>query len=88
MAGPGIEAVQHGARRWAMTLGRALQASLLAAQAQHDLDTHGDARATALAMRFASAGIDDLEDAGVMQVADAAVTADRPLDVGDLPAAD
>ena len=88
MAGPGIEAVQHGARRWAMTLGRALQASLLAAQAQHDLDAHGDARAAALALRFASAGIDDIEDAGAMQVADAALTADRPLDVGDLPAAD
>ena len=88
MAGPGIEAVQHGARRWAMTLGRALQASLLAAQAQHDLDTHGDARAAALALRFASAGIDDIEDAGAMQVADAALTADHPLDVGDLPAAD
>ena len=84
MAGPGIEAVQHGARRWAMTLGRAMQAALLVAQAQHDLDTHADARAAAVALRFAAAGIDDLEDAGAMQPADAALTAEHPLDIADL----
>ncbi len=88
MAGPGIEAVQHGARRWAMTLGRAMQAALLAAQAQHDLDRHDDARAAAIAMRFAAAGIDDLEPAGAMQVADAALVADVALDSEALPAAD
>lgn len=88
MAGPGIEAVQHGARRWAMTLGRAMQAALLAAQAQHDLDRHGDARAAAVALRFVAQGLDDLEPAGHLQDADAALTADVPLDVGDLPAHD
>ena len=85
MADAGIEAVQHGARRWAMTLGRAMQAALLAAQGQHDLDRHGDARTAALAIRFAQAGIDDLEDAGRMRAADAALTGDRPLDAADLP---
>jgi hypothetical protein len=88
LGGPGIAAVEHGARRWAMTLGRAHQAALLVAQAQHDLDTHGDARATAVAMRFAAQGIDLLEDAGAMMSADAALTADVPLSLEDLPAAD
>ena len=86
MDGSGIEAVQHGARRWAMTLGRAMQAALLVAQAQHDLDTHGDARTAALALRLAASGLDDIEDAGAMQAADAAVSAGRPLDVEHLRA--
>jgi acyl-CoA dehydrogenase len=84
IAGPGIEATEHGARRWAMTLGRAMQAALLAAQGQHDLDRHGDARAAAVALRFAAAGIDDLEPAGHLQAADAALTAGMPLAPEDL----
>jgi acyl-CoA dehydrogenase len=88
MAGPGIDAVQHGARRWAFTLGHAMQAALLAAQAQHDLDRHGDARMAAIAMRFAANGLDHLEAAGAMQPSDAAITADTPLDADALPEAD
>ncbi|MBW3619607.1 MAG: acyl-CoA dehydrogenase family protein [Actinobacteria bacterium] len=79
MTGPGIDAVQHGARRFAMTLGRALQAALLCVQAQHDLDRHGDARGVAVARRFAAAGIDLLEEAGAMLAGDAALAADTPL---------
>jgi acyl-CoA dehydrogenase len=73
MAGPGIDAVQHGARRWALTLGRSLQAALLCEQAQHDRDRHGDARGVAVARRFAAEPLDLLEDAGALQAADAAI---------------
>jgi len=75
----GIDAAQHGARRWAMTLGRSLQAALLAAQAQHDLDTHSDGAARHVAQRFVADGIDLLEDPGVMLAADAALAQGRPL---------
>ncbi len=75
----GPAAVEHGARRFTMTLGRALQAALLAAQAQHDLDVHGDARALAVARRFAAEGIDVLEAPGEQLAADAALAADERL---------
>jgi acyl-CoA dehydrogenase len=87
-AGPGTAAVQHGARRWAMTLGRAHQAALLAAQAQHDLDVHDDARAAAVAVRFARQGLDLIEPAGAWQPADAALTVDARLDPSALAEAD
>lgn len=79
MDGPGIEAVQHGARRWALTLGRSLQAALLCEQAQHDLDTHGDGRGVAIARRFAGEPLDLLEDAGALQAGDAAIVRDEAL---------
>jgi hypothetical protein len=41
-----------------------VQAALLAEQAQHDLDVHGDGRARAVAQRFAAEGIDLLEAPG------------------------
>jgi acyl-CoA dehydrogenase len=79
MAGPGIEAVQHGARRFAMTLGRALQAALLVEQAQHDLDTRGDGRGVAVASRFAADGLDLIESAGLRMDGDAALARDEAL---------
>ncbi len=72
MAGPGIDAVQHGARRWAMTLGRAMQAALLAEQAQHDLDA-GRTSTRTVARKFAAEGIDLLQPAGDLLDADAAL---------------
>jgi acyl-CoA dehydrogenase len=78
-AGP--EAMEHGARRFALTLGRATQAALLAAQAQHDLDVHGDGRALAVAQRFAAEGIDLLEPPGERLAHDAALAADLALEV-------
>jgi acyl-CoA dehydrogenase len=79
MEGPGIEAVQHGARRFALTLGRALQAAMLVEQAQHDLDVHDDGRGVAVAERFATSPLDLLEEPGVALPADAALARDEPL---------
>jgi acyl-CoA dehydrogenase len=78
-AGPA--AVEHGARRFALTLGRALQAALLAEQAQHDLDVHGDGRGMAVAQRFAAEGIDLLEAPGSGLATDAALARDERVDV-------
>ncbi len=70
MTGPGIDAVQHGARRWAMTLGRSMQAALLAQQAQHDLD-RGMRSTAAVARKFAAEGLDLLQPAGQFSEDDA-----------------
>ncbi len=70
MSGPGIDAVQHGARRWAMTLGRSMQAALLAQQAQHDLD-RGVRTTAAVARKFAADGLDLLQPAGEFAADDA-----------------
>jgi acyl-CoA dehydrogenase len=75
----GPDALAHGARRFALTLGRALQAALLVAQAQHDLDAHGDGRAAAVARRFADEGIDLLDDPGRTLRSDAALARDEPI---------
>lgn len=57
--GPMLEA---GARRFAMTLGRALALSALAEHAQWCLDKDGDPRSLAAARRYASLGTLDLDD--------------------------
>jgi acyl-CoA dehydrogenase len=75
----GPTTIAHGARRFAVTLGRALQAALLAAQAQHDLDVHGDGRAAAVARRFADEGIDVLDEPGRTATVDAALARDEPV---------
>jgi acyl-CoA dehydrogenase len=77
----GAATVEHGARRFALTLGRALQAALLAEQAQYDLDVHGDGRAMAVARRFAAEGIDLLEVPGEGLTTDAALARDEPIEV-------
>lgn len=64
----GIDALQHGARAWSYTLGRGLQAILLAVQAQHDLDVEADGTTIAVAERFARGGLDEL--AGLGSLAD------------------
>jgi methylmalonyl-CoA mutase cobalamin-binding subunit len=76
-AGPG--AVEHGGRRFALTLGRSLQLALLVSQAQHDLDIHRDGRAAAVARRFADEGVDVLEEPGLRTGADAALARDEPF---------
>jgi acyl-CoA dehydrogenase len=79
-ADAGRPAVEHGARRFALTLGRALQAALLAEQAQHDLDRHGDGRALAVAQRFVAEGLDLLEPPAERRGADEALARDVALE--------
>jgi acyl-CoA dehydrogenase len=55
--------VEAGARRFALTLGRALELSLLVAHAQWCLDHDRGPRAAAAARRFAAHGIDQLSPA-------------------------
>jgi hypothetical protein len=54
--------VEAGARRFALTLGRAFGLALLARQAQWSLDHERDERSLAAARRFAAAGISLLAD--------------------------
>jgi alkylation response protein AidB-like acyl-CoA dehydrogenase len=56
--------LEQGARRWALTLGRAHELALLVRHAQWSLDNERDGRAKAAALRFASHGIDRLEADG------------------------
>ena len=63
--------LEAGARRFALTLGRALSLALLARHAQWSLDEESDARAAASARRFATHGVDlitdsDHEDAALL----------------------
>jgi acyl-CoA dehydrogenase len=67
----GQPSMEAGARRFALTLGRAVAMSRLAAHAQWSLDEERDARAAASARRFAQSGIDlvksfELEDARLL----------------------
>ncbi|HEX9108206.1 MAG TPA: acyl-CoA dehydrogenase family protein [Longimicrobiales bacterium] len=53
----GEDAVQAGARRFALQLGRALELALLARHAQWALDAEGDGRPALLARRLAAHGV-------------------------------
>ena len=55
-------AVEAGARRFAMTLGRSLQLALLVRHAQWSLDVERDMRPMFAAARFASHGVDVLRE--------------------------
>jgi hypothetical protein len=55
-------ALEAGARRFAMTLGRALSLALLVSHAQWSLEEERDARASAAARRFALSGVDLVVD--------------------------
>ena len=54
----GQAAVEAGARRFSMTLGRTMELALLIKHAQWSLDHEADGRAAAAAKRFAASGID------------------------------
>ena len=73
-----VPAVEAGARRFAMTLGRALEAALLVEQAQWSLDHERDARPMAAAVRFHRAGLDLVRDDDDLREA-AALANDTPL---------
>src|SRR5215204_6387849 len=61
-AGKGTAALEAGARRFSMTLGRALALALLAGHAQWSLEEERDARASAAARRFSLSGVDLIRD--------------------------
>ncbi len=56
----GVPALEAGARRFGLTLGRALALALLVEHAQWSLEQEGDGRSLAAAMRFAQTGIDHI----------------------------
>ena len=56
----GRAVVEAGARRFGLTIGRALALALLVAQAQWSLDQQQDGRSRAAAIRFSQSGIDQL----------------------------
>jgi acyl-CoA dehydrogenase len=68
----GEAAAQAGARRFAMTVGRALELALLLRHAQWTLEHTHDARSVAAARRFAAHGVNLLAD---MQAEDASILA-------------
>jgi acyl-CoA dehydrogenase len=61
-AAEGGPAVEAGARRFALTLGRGLALALLVEHAQWALDTESDARPRAAARRFARSNVDLIGD--------------------------
>ncbi len=70
-------ALEAGARRFAMTLGRGLALALLVEQAQWSLDNEHDGRTRAAAVRFSRGRIDLI--AGSDMADDAALANDEPL---------
>lgn len=80
----GEPALQAGARRFAMTLGRAVETALLAAHAQWALD-RGDPRPAAAARRLAANGIDltaavDADDSRLLLLESAPAAAEEPVE--------
>lgn len=73
-------ALEAGARRFALTLGRALALALLIEQAQWSLGHERDGRARAAAVRFSRSPIDLIAAADLND--DAALASDEPLPVG------
>jgi alkylation response protein AidB-like acyl-CoA dehydrogenase len=62
----GTPALEAGARRFALTLGRATELALLCRHAQWSLENESDNRATAAARRFGASGIDVVTSPAVM----------------------
>jgi len=75
----GQPALEAGARRFGMTLGRALALALLVEHAQWSLDQEQDGRALAAAHRFAQSGINFIAD--MDRVEALALANDEPLPV-------
>lgn len=73
----GQPVLEAGARRFAMTLGRALALALMIEQAQWSLDHEQDSRARAAACRFAHSGVDLIVDTNTDDIY--ALANDEPL---------
>jgi acyl-CoA dehydrogenase len=79
----GRSALEAEARRFTLTLGRALELALLVEQAQWSLDHQGDGRAAAAAHRLAVHGVDLLGEHGAGDLdASRALANDEPLPAG------
>jgi alkylation response protein AidB-like acyl-CoA dehydrogenase len=74
-AGQDEAAAEAGARRFALTVGRALELALLLRHAQWTFEFQQDARAVAAARRFASQGVNLLANPVTMRAEDAAILA-------------
>jgi hypothetical protein len=73
------EATEAGARRFALSLGRALSLALLVEQAQWDIDRSGDLRTAEAARRYAQSGVDLLGADDPDPRAGMALAMDEPL---------
>jgi alkylation response protein AidB-like acyl-CoA dehydrogenase len=72
-------AVEGGARRFALTLGRSLELALLVRHGQWSIDHERDGRAAAAALRFAAHGVEPGE--GRPRAESAALADDAPLKI-------
>jgi acyl-CoA dehydrogenase len=75
----GDDVGEAAARRFAVTVGRAMSLALLVAQAQWSLDTDHDARSLVAARRFAALGLDYLAGFDEDLAGAHALAADQPL---------
>ncbi|HVN84458.1 MAG TPA: acyl-CoA dehydrogenase family protein [Candidatus Binatia bacterium] len=73
--------LEAGARRFALTLGRAMELALLVEAAQWAIDQRGDARPVAAAVRFAASGIDLLAGSDQAELASRALALDEHLPI-------
>jgi alkylation response protein AidB-like acyl-CoA dehydrogenase len=80
----GRDALEAGARRFALTVGRGLELALLVEHAGWSLGTLGDGRAAAAARRLALHGVDLVAAGGGPPLADArSLARDEPLAAGE-----
>jgi len=77
----GGDALETGARRFALTLGRTMELALLIDAAQWGIDRRRDGRAAAAAIRFASHGVDCLDAPEDTEAANRALAMDEELPV-------
>ena len=73
----GTAEVEAGARRFAMTLGRAMSLALLTSHASWALENEGDPRPALAARRYAAAGVDLLDSSGLSLEEAASLAMDR-----------
>jgi alkylation response protein AidB-like acyl-CoA dehydrogenase len=74
-----LDALEGGARRFCLTLGRAYALVLVCAQAQWSLDHEGDGRSRAAALRFAHHGVECLGNGALTLDEVRALADDHPL---------
>ncbi|MBI1817957.1 MAG: acyl-CoA dehydrogenase family protein [Deltaproteobacteria bacterium] len=72
-------ALEAGARRFALTLGRAMELALLIESAEWAIANRHDGRAAAAAVRFASAGVDCLNAPDEVEASNRALAMDEDL---------